>query len=62
MIDGNYLATDRDFEAVVRAIEAARELVNQHAFDGVREIEVMPRPQGDHRGVGGMRRLGRWGF
>jgi choline dehydrogenase len=44
VIDGNYLATDRDFEAVVRAIEVARELGNQRAFDNVREVELIPGP------------------
>jgi len=37
VIDGNYLGTDHDFAAIVRAIEAARELGNQRAFDSVRE-------------------------
>ena len=45
VIDGNYLGTDHDFAAIVRAIEAARELGNQHAFDSVRESEVMPGPK-----------------
>src|SRR6266850_2252851 len=30
VIDGNYLSTDHDFAAIVRAIEAAREIGNQH--------------------------------
>src|ERR1700733_6048736 len=42
VIDGNYLDTDHDFAAIVRAIEAARELGNQHAYDGVRENELIP--------------------
>ena len=45
VIDGNYLGTDHDFAAVVCAIEAARELGNQHAFDSVRESELIPGPQ-----------------
>ena len=45
MIDGNFLGTDHDFAAIVRAIEAARELGNQHAFDSVRETELMPGPK-----------------
>src|SRR6266481_280444 len=45
VIDGNYLGTDHDFAAIVRAIEVARELGNQRAFDGVREIEVTPGPR-----------------
>jgi choline dehydrogenase len=45
VIDGNYLGTDRDFAAVLRAIEAARELGNQHAFDNLRESELIPGPK-----------------
>jgi choline dehydrogenase len=45
VIDGNYLGTDHDFAAIVRAIEVARELGNQHAFDSVRETEVVPGPK-----------------
>ena len=45
VIDGNYLGTDQDFAAIVRANEAARELGNQRAFDSVREIEVVPGPK-----------------
>jgi len=45
VIDPNYLGTDGDFEAIVRAIEAARELGNQHAFDAVREAELVPGPR-----------------
>jgi choline dehydrogenase len=45
VIDGNYLGADHDFAAIVRAIDAARELGNQHAFDSVRETEVMPGPK-----------------
>jgi choline dehydrogenase len=45
VIDGNYLGTDRDFAAIVRAIEAARELGNQHAFGSVREAELIPGPK-----------------
>ena len=42
VIDGNYLGTDHDFAAVVRAIELARELGSQHAFDNLREGELIP--------------------
>src|SRR6202008_2097907 len=45
VIDGNYLGTDRDFAAIVRAIEAARELGNQRAFDNVRAAEIVPGPK-----------------
>jgi len=45
VIDGNYLGTDHDFAAVVRAIELARELGSQHAFDNLRESELIPGPK-----------------
>ncbi len=45
VIDGNYLGTDQDFAAVVSAIEAAREIGNQHAFDSQRESELIPGPK-----------------
>src|SRR5258706_2121678 len=45
VIDGNYLGTDHDFAAIVRAIEAAREIGSQHAFDSLRESEVIPGPK-----------------
>jgi choline dehydrogenase len=44
VIDGNYLGADRDFAAIVRAIEVARELGRQHALDDVREAEIVPGP------------------
>jgi choline dehydrogenase-like flavoprotein len=44
VIDGNHLGTDRDFEAILKAIEAAREFGNQKAFDSVREEELIPGP------------------
>jgi choline dehydrogenase len=45
VIDGNYLATDQDFAAVIHAIEIAREIGNQHAFDSLRESELIPGPK-----------------
>jgi choline dehydrogenase len=42
IIEGNHLGTDRDLAAIVRAIEAARELGSQAAFDGIRANEVVP--------------------
>jgi choline dehydrogenase-like flavoprotein len=45
VIDGNYLGTDHDFAAIARAIEAARELGNQPAFDNLRESELIPGPK-----------------
>lgn len=49
IIDGNYLGTEHDLNATVRAIEAARELGRQTAFDGVREAEVVPGPSATSR-------------
>ena len=42
IIEGNHLGTDRDLAAIVRAIEAARELGRKTAFDSIREAEVIP--------------------
>ncbi|PSJ60882.1 GMC family oxidoreductase [Pseudaminobacter soli (ex Li et al. 2025)] len=49
IIEGNHLGTDRDLAAIVRAIEAARELGNKAALDGVREAEVVPGPKATSR-------------
>src|ERR1700733_12145463 len=62
VIDGNYLGTDHDFAALVRAIEAARELGNQRAFDSVREIEVMPGPKATAEEIRELARLGSASF
>jgi choline dehydrogenase len=51
VIDGNYLGTDHDFAAVVRAIEVARELGNQHAFDSLRESELIPGPKASTKNI-----------
>ncbi len=51
VIDGNYLGTDNDFEAVVRAIEVARELGSQHAFDNLRESELIPGPKASTKNI-----------
>jgi choline dehydrogenase len=61
-IDGNYLGTDRDFAAIVRAIEAARELGNQHAFDSLRESELIPGPKTSAEGIRELVRLGSSSF
>jgi choline dehydrogenase len=49
MIDTNLLGTDRDLEATLRAAEAARELLSQRAFDGIRETELIPGPKAKSR-------------
>jgi choline dehydrogenase len=45
IIEANYLSTDHDLKALIKAIEAARELGNQAAFDSIREAEVIPGPK-----------------
>lgn len=49
IIESNYLATDHDLAAIVRAIELARELGRQAALDSVREAEVVPGPAAKSR-------------
>src|ERR1700682_1324299 len=62
VIDGNYLGTDHDFAAVVRAIEAARELGQQHAFDSLRESELIPGPKAGAEEIQELARLGSASF
>jgi choline dehydrogenase len=62
VIDGNYLATDSDFRAIVRAIEAARELGHQHALDNVREAEIIPGPKATADEIRELARLGSASF
>jgi choline dehydrogenase len=62
VIDGNYLGTDHDFAAIARAIEAARELGNQHAFDGQRESELIPGPKASAEEIQELARLGSASF
>jgi choline dehydrogenase len=62
VIDGNYLGTDRDFAAIVQAIEAARELGNQNAFDGLRESELIPGPKASAEEIRELARLGSASF
>jgi choline dehydrogenase len=44
IIEANYLGTDQDLAAILRAIDAARELGRQKAFDDIREAEIIPGP------------------
>jgi choline dehydrogenase len=48
-VEANLLGTDRDLEATLRAARAARELVSQKAFDGIREAELIPGPKAKSR-------------
>jgi choline dehydrogenase len=57
VIDGNYLATDQDFAAVIHAIEIAREIGNQHAFDSLRESELIPGPKASAEEIRELARL-----
>jgi len=57
VINGNYLATDHDFAAIVRAVEAAREIGNQYAFDDLRESELIPGPTASAEGIRELARL-----
>ena len=62
VIDGNYLGTDQDFAAIVRAIEAAREIGNQHAFGSLRESELIPGPKASAEKIQELARLGSASF
>jgi choline dehydrogenase len=62
VINGNYLGTDHDFAAVVRAIELARELGSQHAFDNLREGELIPGPNTSAEEIRELARLGSASF
>ena len=62
IVDANYLSTDQDFAAIVRAIEAAREIGSQRAFDGVREVELIPGPGATAEEIKELARLGSASF
>jgi choline dehydrogenase len=57
VIEANYLGTDHDFAAIVCAIEAARDLGNQHAFDSLRESELIPGPKASAEEIRELARL-----
>jgi choline dehydrogenase-like flavoprotein len=57
VIEGNYLGADHDFAAIVRAIEAAREIGNQHAFESLRESELIPGPKASAEEIRELARL-----
>jgi len=62
VIDGNYLGTDHDLAAIVRAVEVARELGNQHAFDSQRDSELIPGPKASAKEIQELARLGSASF
>jgi choline dehydrogenase len=45
IVDGNYLGNEQDLAAIMKAIEVARELGRQTAFNSVRESEIIPGPK-----------------
>jgi choline dehydrogenase len=51
ILDGNYLGTDFDLKATMRAIDLARELGRQSAFDDIREKELIPGPNATARDI-----------
>jgi choline dehydrogenase len=57
IIDGNYLGTDQDLRAVTKAIDAARDLGHQRAFDAVRDAELIPGPKAGAREIQELARL-----
>ncbi len=62
IVEPNYLATDQDLKALIKAIEAARELGRQSAFDGVRDVELIPGPKGGPQEVLELARTGSASF
>ena len=62
IIDANYLETDQDRRAIVGAINAARELGHQQAFNEVRDVEVIPGPRATAQDVEDLARTGSASF
>jgi choline dehydrogenase len=62
IIDANYLGTDQDLKALAKAIDAARELGRQTAFDGIRDVELIPGPKGGPAEVIDLARTGSASF
>ena len=62
IIFGNHMGTDRDLAAIARAIEAAREVVAQKAFDGIRAEELIPGPNATKQDIVDLARTGSASF
>jgi choline dehydrogenase len=62
IIECNHLGTDNDLSAIVRAIEAARELGRMAAFDAVREAEAVPGPNASKQDLVDLARTGAASF
>jgi choline dehydrogenase len=44
VIRAGYLESDADMQVLLRGIELGRELIHTHAFDGLRDVELLPGP------------------
>jgi choline dehydrogenase len=62
ILDGNYLGTDLDLKATIRAIELARELGRQAAFDDIRVEELIPGSNAGAREIEELARAGSTSF
>jgi choline dehydrogenase len=62
IVDGNYLGTDFDLKATIRAIEMAREVGHQAAFDGMRDVELIPGPNASAQDIEDLARAGSTSF
>jgi len=62
VLDGNYFAADSDFKATVRAIELARELGLQTAFQDICEQELIPGPNASTNDIEELARAGATSF
>jgi choline dehydrogenase len=49
VIEANHVGTDHDLNVIVKAIEVARELGSQSAFNSIREAELIPGPKAASR-------------
>ena len=62
IVDANYLGTDQDLRAIVGAINAARELGHQQAFNDVRDVELIPGPRATKQDIEDLARTGSASF
>jgi choline dehydrogenase len=62
IIDANYLGTDQDRRAISGAINAARELGHQQAFNEVRDVELIPGPTATAQDIDDLARTGSASF
>jgi choline dehydrogenase len=62
IIDANYLGTDQDLRAIIGAIDAARELGHQQAYNEVRDVELIPGPRATRQDIEDLARTGSASF